>query len=423
MTGLAAPSHYRPAFEDSAQLDAEDGLAHLRERFFLPADTVYLDGNSLGAMPRAVPAAVDELIRRQWGEDLIASWNTHDWIRLPQQVGEAIAPLIGATPGQVLCVDSISVNLFKLLAAALELRPGRRVILLAEGDFPTDGYVASGLARLLGEERCQLRRVRAEQLGDALDGDVAALLLTEVNYRSGEPFDMRRLTAAAHEAGALAVWDLAHSAGAMPVSLDASGADMAVGCGYKFFNGGPGAPGFVYVAEHHQQAAQSPLAGWLGHRQPFAFEPDYVSARGVSRFQAGTPPVLSMAALRAALRVFEDVSVTDLRRKSLALTDHFLACLEREALLPDVFELATPRSPERRGSQISLRHPEAWGVSQALIERRVVVDFRAPDIVRFGFAPLYNRFDDARRAAATLATILRDGAQRDARFAARPTVT
>jgi kynureninase len=422
VTGLAA-SHSGSALGNSERLDAEDGLAHLRERFLLPSDTVYLDGNSLGALPRAVPAAVDELIRRQWGEDLIASWNLHDWIRLPQQVGEAIAPLIGAAPGQVLCVDTISVNVFKLLAAALELRPGRPVILLAEGDFPTDGYVASGLARLLGEERCRLRRVPTERLADALDGDVAALLLTEVNYRSGERFDMRRLTAAAHEAGALAVWDLAHSAGAMPVSLDASGADMAVGCGYKFFNGGPGAPGFVYLAGRHQEAAQSPLAGWLGHRQPFAFEPEYASAPGVARFQAGTPPVLGMVALRAALEVFEDVSVADLRRKSLALTDHFLACLEHEALLPDVFELATPRSRERRGSQVSLRHPEAWGISQALIERRVIVDFRAPDIVRFGFAPLYNRFADARRTAVELADILRDKAHRDPRFADKPTVT
>ena len=422
MTGLAA-SGSGSALDNSEWLDAQDSLAHLRERFLLPADTVYLDGNSLGALPRAVPAAVDELIRRQWGEDLIASWNTHDWIRLPQRVGEAIAPLIGAAPGQVLCVDTISVNLFKLLAAALELRPGRPVILLAEGDFPTDGYVASGLARLLGEARCQLRRVPVEELADALDGDVAALLLTEVNYRSGERFDMQSLTAAAHEAGALALWDLAHSAGAMPVTLDASGADMAVGCGYKFFNGGPGAPGFVYVAERHQQAAQSPLAGWLGHRQPFAFEPAYVSAPGVARFQAGTPPVLSMVALRAALQVFEDVSLAGLRRKSLALTDHFLACLAHEALLPGAFELATPRPPARRGSQISLRHPEAWGISQALIERGVIVDFRAPDIVRFGFAPLYNRFDDARRAALALAAILRDGAHCDPRFAERPMVT
>lgn len=420
---MTAPVRPADAADVAAQLDSEDLLRHLREQFLLPEDTVYLDGNSLGALPRDVPVAVDELIRRQWGEDLIASWNTHDWIRLPLQVGEAIAPLIGAAPGQVLCVDTISVNLFKLLAAALELRPGRRVILLAESDFPTDGYVASGLARLLGEDRCVLRRVPSERLVASLDGDVAALLLTEVNYRSGERFDMEHLTAAAHEAGALAVWDLAHSAGAMPVTLDASGADMAVGCGYKFFNGGPGAPGFVYVAERHQQTAQSPLAGWLGHRQPFAFDPDYAAAPGVSRFQAGTPPVISMVALKAALRLFADVSLDDLRNKSLALTDHFLACLEGEALLPDAFDLATPRTPERRGSQISLRHPEAWGISQALIERRVIVDFRAPDIVRFGFAPLYNRFADAQRAAAELALVLHESAHLDPRFASRPTVT
>jgi len=423
MTGSTAPHHRASAVEASARLDAEDELAHLRGRFLLSADTVYLDGNSLGALPRTVPEAVDELIRKQWGEDLIASWNTHDWIRLPQQVGEAIAPLVGAAPGQVLCVDTISVNLFKLLAAALEMQPGRRAILLAEGDFPTDGYVACGLARLLGEQRCVVRRVPVKQLDEALDDDVAVLLLTEVNYRSGERLSMHGLTAAAHDAGALAVWDLAHSAGAMPVTLDASGVDMAVGCGYKFFNGGPGAPGFLYIAERHQEAVQSPLAGWLGHRQPFAFEPDYASAPGVNRFQAGTPPVLSMVALRAALRVFDGVSLSGLRDKSLALTDHFVACLEDEGLLPEPFSCVTPRAPERRGSQISLRHREAWGVSQALIERGVIVDFRAPDIVRFGFAPLYNRFDDARRAAADLAAILNEDAHRDPRFAARPTVT
>lgn len=404
------------------QLDATDSLAPLRSLFALPADKIYLDGNSLGAMPRVVAAEVQQLLWREWSEELIASWNTHDWIRLPQLVGEAIAPLVGAAPGQVLCVDTISINLFKLLSAALALRPGRHVVLLAEHDFPTDGYVAQGLAQLLGKDRCVVRRVPAEALLSALDDSVAVLLLTEVNYRTGERFPMDEVTAAAHAAGALALWDLAHSAGAMDVDLDAAEADFAVGCGYKFFNGGPGAPGFLYVAARHQDGARQPLSGWLGHDDPFAFETDYRPAGSVNRFQAGTPPVISMVALRAALRVFDGVDLKALRAKSLGLTDLFLRGLEDEGL-NTIFTCVTPREPSRRGSQVSLRHTQAWGVSQALIERGVIVDFRAPDIVRFGFAPLYNRYSEAMRAVAVLREVMESGAYLDARLATRPTVT
>ena len=402
--------------------DDGDALAPLRSLFALPADSIYLDGNSLGPMPRMVAAEVQQLLVKEWSEDLIASWNKHDWIRLPKDVGEQIAPLIGAAPGQVLCADTISINLFKLLSTALDLQSGRRVILLAEGDFPTDGYVAQGLAGLLGEQRCVLRRVPAKELLTALNEEVAVLLLTEVNYRSGERFPMDELTAAAHAAGALTVWDLAHSAGAMKVQLDAARADFAVGCGYKFFNGGPGAPGFLYVAERHQEWARQPLSGWLGHREPFAFEAAYQPATGIDRFQVGTPAVISMVALRAALRVFDRVSLDALRAKSLALTDLFMQSLS-EAKLDSHFRCITPREHERRGSQVSLCHDEAWGVSQALIERGVIVDFRAPDIVRFGFAPLYNRFSEVTRAVALLREIMDTQAHRDSRFATRPTVT
>jgi len=407
--------------EKAADLDAADRFAPLRSRFTLPEGKVYLDGNSLGAMPREVAADVQTLLEQQWGEDLIASWNTHDWIRLPSLVGEQIAPLIGAAPGQVLCADTISVNLFKLLAAALALRPGRGVILAAEDDFPTDSYIAQGLEELLGKARCRLRRVPAEHLADALDGSVAVLMLTEVNYRTGERFDMRALTAAAHATGALALWDLAHSAGAMPVGLDACAADFAVGCGYKFFNGGPGAPGFVYVASRHQEVRQ-PLSGWLGHGRPFAFAPDYKAGEGIRRFQVGTPPILSLVALRAALRIFEGVDLAALRDKSLALTERFLQLLERRGLA-EHFNCLTPRNPQRRGSQVSLGHAQAWGLSQALIERGVIVDFRAPDILRFGFAPLYNRFVDVDRAVDTLAAVLADRAHEDPRYDLRTTVT
>jgi kynureninase len=408
--------------ERAAQLDAADPLAPLRERFVLPSDRVYLDGNSLGAMPRAVPGAVQCLLEREWAAELIASWNTNDWIRLPQHVGERIAALVGAAPGQVLSVDSISVNLFKLLAAALSLRPGRGVILLAESDFPTDGYVAQGLASLLGEQRCTIRRLPAEQLATGIDDDVAVLLLTEVNYRTGERYDMAALTRAAHAAGALALWDLAHSAGAMPVHLDDCEVDLAVGCGYKFLNGGPGAPGFVYVAARHQDGLAQPISGWLGHRAPFDFDPDYRPAPGILRLQGGTPPVVSMVALRAALSAFDDVDLALVREKSLALGDFFL---EGAQTLRDEWGIGcvTPRDHARRGSQVSLRHDEAWGLSQALIERGVIVDFRAPDILRLGFAPLYNGFADVARAIAVLRDVLASGAHLDPRFAERPVVT
>jgi kynureninase len=406
----------------AGELDARDPLAPLRDAFQLPADMVYLDGNSLGALPRSVPPAVDRALREQWGADLIASWNRHRWIDLPRHVGERIAPLIGAGPGQVLCVDSISVNLFKLLASALALRPGRPVILTLRDDFPTDGYMVQGLAGLLGEDRCEQRAVAPEELPQALDSSVAALLVTEVSYRTGERFPMHRWTAAAQAAGALAIWDLAHSAGAMPVHLDACDVDFAVGCGYKYFNGGPGAPAFVYANRRWHGQLQQPLSGWLGHADPFAFDSHYQPAPGVQRFQAGTPPIISMVALDAALDVFDGVSVAALRDKSLALADFFLECLAAESGVEDL-RCVTPPDPERRGSQVSLAHPDAWGISQALIEAGVVVDFRGPDIVRLGFAPLYNRFADAEQAASTLGRVMREARYRDPRFQQRPKVT
>jgi kynureninase len=407
---------------DVAQLDAADPLAALRERFLLPEDIVYLDGNSLGALPRAVPDAVDRVLRQQWGGDLIASWNRHDWIGLPTRVGERIAALIGAAPGQVLCVDSISVNLFKLLAAALDLRPRRDTILTLRGDFPTDAYIAGGLADWLGPQRCRVHAVEAPALNEHLDERVAVLLLTQVNYRSGERFDMAALTAAAHDAGALVVWDLAHSAGVMPIDLDACAVDFAVGCGYKFLNGGPGAPAFLYVNTRHQGGVRQPLSGWLGHATPFDFAPQYRPAPGVRRFQAGTPPIVSMAALEAALGVFNDVDLNAVRRKSLALGDLFL---ERLAARPALRELncITPREHARRGSQLSLRHEQAWGISQALIDAGVIVDFRAPDILRLGFAPLYNCFADVEAALAALERVMVNETYRDPAYDQRPAVT
>ncbi|WOJ95520.1 kynureninase [Congregibacter brevis] len=402
--------------------DKADSLADLKELFQLPAGVVYLDGNSLGALPRAVTAAVKDVVEHQWGDDLITSWNAHDWIRLPNLVGEKLAPLIGAAPGQVLCSDSISVNLFKLLATAIELNTGRRIILAVDEDFPTDAYIAQGLSQMLGEDRCELRRVAAQDVQAALSDDVAVLMLTEVNYRSGERHDMQALTDAAHAAGALVLWDLAHSAGVLPIELDRRGVDLAVGCGYKYFNGGPGAPAFLYVNKRHHARARQPLSGWLGHQDPFAFASDYEAAGGVQHYQAGTPGIISMAALNAALDVFQRVSIEQLREKSLALTDFFIEGIETRGLLASL-ECITPREHHRRGSQVSLRYEHAWGLSQALIEAQVIVDFRATDIVRFGFSPLYNSFSDAQKALDVLEEILVKGLHLDDRFATRPTVT
>ncbi|MEE4217582.1 MAG: kynureninase [Xanthomonadales bacterium] len=396
------------------QLDAVDPLASLRDLFDLPRDKVYLDGNSLGALPRAVHERISQFVQQEWGQDLISSWNKHNWIDLPGRVGEKIASLVGAAPGQVICADSISVNLFKLLSTALALRPGRKVIVSQQDNFPTDLYMGQGLAGLLGPERCQLRMVSADRLLPSLDEDVAVLMLTQVNFRDGCLHDMADLTEAAHAQGALVLWDLAHSAGVMPVELDRCGVDMAVGCGYKFLNGGPGAPAFLYLARRHQDRVNQALSGWMGHKRAFEFEPDYEPAQGVQRYLAGTPGILGMVALDTALDVFEGVSLGAIRKKSLALGQCFIdEILARD--MPDV-TLLTPRQGDQRGSQVSLAHPQAFALSQALIHQAVIVDFRAPDIIRFGFSPLYNRFEDIDRAVSTLAELLRDKGYLDARF-------
>ncbi|MEQ8517043.1 MAG: kynureninase, partial [Chromatocurvus sp.] len=359
----------------ATRLDRDDPLRGMRDAFDLPNGRVYLDGNSLGALPRCASERVREVVDQQWGRDLITSWNVHDWVNLPLRVGEKIAPLIGAAPGQVICCDSISVNLFKLLATALALRSPRRVILTCAGDFPTDAYMAQGLQSLLGADRCEIRAAAAGNLVQALDESVAVLLLTEVDFRSGMRHDMRALTAAAHDSGALVLWDLAHSAGAMPVALDDCGADMAVGCGYKFLNGGPGAPAFLYLAERHQGQVAQPLSGWFGHAAPFAFAPGYNPAPGIASYQAGTPGVIGMQALDAALELFVDVDPGSLRRKSLALTAFFMQGVAADAAL-SAMQVLTPAEDAQRGSQVSLRHPEAYAIAQCLIHDGVIVDFR-----------------------------------------------
>ena len=390
----------RHTLADIRALDRNDPLAHLRERFSLPDGVIYLDGNSLGALPRTVKARLDDVVTSQWGEGLIRSWNTHDWIDLPGRVGDRIAGLIGAYPGTVTVADSTSINLFKALSAAIHLGGERQVILGQRGDFPTDGYIATGLAGLLGRGH-RLRLVDPDEIASALDADVAVLMLTEVNYRTGARLDMPALTAAAHAAGALTVWDLCHSAGAFPVDLTAADADFAVGCGYKYLNGGPGAPAFVYAAPRHHAELHQPLAGWLGHAAPFSFAEAYQPAEGIARMRVGTPPILSMQALDAALDAFDGVDLAQVKAKADQLFDIFVDAVAGLGL-----ELATPRDPARRGTQVSLRHPEAYAVMQALIARGVIGDFREPGILRFGLTPLYLRFEDVFRAAEILGDII-----------------
>jgi len=388
---------------DASALDAADPLASFRDRFVLPEGLVYLDGNSLGALPKGAAERMAEVVSREWGAGLIRSWNDAGWIDLPRRVGDKIARLVGGEPGEVVCTDSTSVNLWKVLAAALSLRPERRTVLSEEGNFPTDLYVAEGLVRLLGKGHC-VRLVPKGELFTALDDDVAALLLTHVDYRTGERHDMERLTRAAREAGAIAIWDLAHSAGAMPVDLRSAGADLAVGCGYKYLCGGPGAPAFLWVPKRLQDALVQPLSGWLGHAEPFAFERAYRPAEGVARFLCGTPPILSMSSLDAALDVILEADLAIVRAKSEALTSFFIEAVEQEC--GDAVRLVSPCDASLRGSQVSFAHPDAYAVMRALIERSVVGDFRAPDVLRFGFAPLYVGFVDAWDAARALADVL-----------------
>jgi len=400
--------------------DAEDDLAFLREAFVLPEGVVYLDGNSLGALPRRTAERLREVTEREWGRDLIRSWNANGWIDLPGQVAGLLAPLIGASADEVAVADSTSVNAFKLLAGGLRLRPGRRVIVSEEANFPTDLYVAQGLASLLGD--VELRLVPRHGLHAALGDDVAVLLLTHVDFRTGEIHDMAGLTRAAHDAGALALWDLAHSAGAVPVNLDGCEADLAVGCGYKYLNGGPGAPAFAFVARQWHSTFESPLSGWMGHADPFAFGPRYQPAPGVARLLCGTPPVLSLAALECGVETIARAGIDGLRRKSVALTDLFVRLVEQECGGLG-FTLASPREAERRGSQVSLRHPDGHAIVQALVARGVVGDFRTPDILRFGFAPAYVRFADAWDAVAALRTVMENREWQRPEFRHQATVT
>jgi kynureninase len=400
-------------------LDAADPLAGVRDRFVLPTGLVYLDGNSLGALPAAVPDAVRDVVEQQWGRDLITAWNVHDWWDAPRRVGARLAALVGADDDEVLVADSTSANLFKVLVAAARLRPGRGTLVIEPGNFPADLYAAESVSELLG---LRLVRVEPAEVAAVLGPDVAAVCFSHVDYRTGRAHDMAGITSAVQDAGGLAVWDLSHSAGALAVDLGGCAVDLAVGCGYKYLNGGPGAPAYVYVARRHQDDVRSPLTGWTGHARPFAMEDSYEPAPGIDRMRNGTPPMLSLLALGAALAAFDGLDMADVRAKSLSLTSFFLELVD-EVLSPLGFAAVTPREPADRGSQVSLRHEVAYGVVQALIARGVVGDYREPDLVRLGFAPLYVRHVDAVRAVAETVAVVAAGEHLDPRWSRRGTVT
>lgn len=404
-------------------LDSTDPLRAARERFLLPDNCIYLNGNSLGPLSKAARTRAMQTIDEQWGTDLIASWNKHSWIDMPLRTGDKIGALIGAAPGQVVCCDSISVNLFKLLAQCLSQQGQRRTILSQQDNFPTDLYIAQGLAGLLGDSRCQLQTVSESELEDALNEDVAVLLLSHVNFRDGKLHDIRALTERAHAKGVLVIWDLAHSAGVIPLALDEWGVDFAVGCGYKYLNGGPGAPAFIYANSKHHSALSQPLQGWMGHAAPFDFAPGYSAAPGIASFLVGTPPIISLAVLDASLEVFEGFSVDQIRAKSLALSELFAEAVAAEPALQEL-KLLSSSVAEERGSQLAYGHAHAYGICRAWAALGVETDFRAPDVLRVGFSPLILSYGDVVESIKGLVKVLGEQHYLAEEFqTARPKVT
>ena len=379
-------------------------FATTKALFHLPEGMIYLDGNSLGPLPKTAATRVTRTVEAEWGEMLITGWNKAGWMAQPSVLGDRIGRLIGAEPGHVTTGDTLSIKVYQTLAAALEMRPDRRVILSDNGNFPSDLYMAEGLLRQLGSGY-ELRVVDPDQVADALTDEIAVMMLTQVDYRTGRMHDMADLTARAHAVGALTVWDLAHSAGAFPVHLARDGADFAVGCTYKYLNAGPGAPAFIYVAPRHAERVQPALSGWLGHEAPFAFDLDYRPGARIERMRVGTPPVLQMAALEASLDIWDQVDLDDLRAASVALCEQFIAGVE--ATCPDLV-LASPRDAAQRGSQVSCHFADGYAALQALIAHGVIGDFRAPDIMRFGFTPLFIDAGDVDQAIGILGEIMRD---------------
>jgi len=386
-------------------LDSADPFAEVRKAFSIPVNKIYLDGNSLGPLTLVAKQRALEVIEKQWGNDLIASWNLHDWINLPITVGEKIAPLLGASSNQTICCDSVSINLFKLITCALAGNPERTTILSTTNNFPTDLYVAEGIQRLLGGNRCRLQLVENHELNSALKQKPGVLLLTQTDYRTGEIFDIEKLTSQAHANGTPVIWDLSHRVGVHPLEMDKWNVDFAVGCTYKYLNGGPGAPAFLYVAHNQQQNCFQPLSGWMGHKAPFEFLSTYSACNGINKFLSGTPPILSMSVLDAALAVYEKIDIHQLRKKSIQLTELFMSLLGETGTLRQL-QLRSPISAKIRGSQLAFAHPNSFGISQALAAKQVIADFRSPDLLRFGFSPLTLRYEDIWLAVEALQEVM-----------------
>jgi kynureninase len=407
-------------------LDKKDPIAHAKALFEIPEGIIYLDGNSLGPLPTSAKKMAIDVVENQWGQDLITSWNKHAWIDLPIVVGNKIAPLIGAEQGQVICCDSISVNLFKLLASALQMNgPKRNKVLSQQDNFPTDLYMVEGLEQMVGSHKCSLMTCTADKIESVLQEqgkEISVLMLTHVNFRSGEIHAMQNLTQLAHKQGVLVIWDLAHSAGAVPVKLDEWQVDFAVGCGYKYLNGGPGAPAFIYAANKHIASLRQPLTGWMGHANPFTFEPGYKADAGIKKFLGGTPSVISMSVLNAALDVFEQVTMQQVRDKSVAMTDFFQALVAQSDVLSGLV-LASPLTSDNRGSQLAYKHPYAYALCQALISEGVIADFRAPDIIRFGFSPTFLSFLQLFTSVEKLKVIMQSEKYKQAEFNQKQAVT
>ncbi len=422
MSNLATP---QLALARADQLDTADSLAASRDKFSLPDGVIYLDGNSLGALPKAVGARLHRAIHEEWGVGLIRSWNDADWYPAPQRVGAKIAALTGASAREVIACDSTTVNLFKVLCAAINAQAGRAerdVIVCEEGNFPTDGYIAESTAALYGKQVVFANQDTIEATIAGVGNKLCAVALTHVHYKTGRIYDMQRITALVQQHGGRMIWDLAHTAGVIPVALHAWNVDYAVGCGYKYLNGGPGAPAYVYVREDLIAQLEQPLVGWHGHAAPFSFEQHFRAHPSIDRMLVGTASQLSMISLEAALDVYADIDMQAVRAKSMSLTDFFIDCFD--AQLADYgFGLASPREAHLRGSQVSFTHPQGYAIMQALIERGVIGDFRAPDILRFGFAPLYLSHRDVANAIAIAAEIMRSGSWREAKYAQKKAVT
>ena len=406
--------------EECLARDERDPMAPLRSEFVLPPGEVYLDGNSLGPVTRSAQRRVSEVIEQEWAQGLVRSWNTAKWMDAPLALGDRVAPLIGANEGEVVVADTLTFLLAKIIGGSLELRPQRQVILTDAMNFHSDLYIVEGMARLAGRP-IVVKAIDRDELEDHLDGDVALVMLTHVDFRTGEMLDMTGITQKVHAVGALMLWDFAHSTGAVPLNVTSADVDFAAGCGYKYLNGGPGAPAFMYVAPRWQGILRNPLPGWLGHARPFDFLPTYEPAAGMRGYITSSPSVIALAALDGALEVFEHTSMAAIREKSLALTDLFIELVEDA--LPGVFELVTPREHGRRGSQVALRHDNGYAIMQVLVERGVTGDFRAPDICRFGFAPLFLRFVDVFDAVETLVDVMLTSSHLDEKYAVRLAVT